>query len=168
MPEEIARGVLGFNISLGIIALAMGISLQQVDAQQEERNATQELMDAADNVINSIKNNGNETESLSLSQDMNTSNATSSADRIDEEANRLIAEAQQKVNEGVSHRNCVQMFVKDSFVQLVTSENCDGAQLAKAVIWYKTNGYPIESAYTNMGSFMMVQLDTVKFNQATK
>ena len=154
-----------------MITIAMGMSLQQVDAQQQEFNATKELMDAADKVIN---NNGNATESLSLLQGLNTSNATTNAtgtateDPVMKEANRILAEAEQRARAEMSHRNCVQMFVKDSFVQLATSENCDGVQLAKAVVWYKANGYPIESAYTNMGGFMMVQLDSVEFDQAIK
>jgi hypothetical protein len=99
-----------------------------------------------------------------------TANATGTATEgpAMKEANRLLAEAQQATSEEMSYRNCIQMIIKGSFVQLVTSENCDGAQLAKAVVWYKTNGYPIESTYMNMGSIMMIQLDTVEFNEATK
>jgi hypothetical protein len=64
--------------------------------------------------------------------------------------------------------NCIQMIIKDSFVQLVTDDDCNEQQFTEATAYYKANGYPIESTFMDMGETKLIQLDTQEFNDATK
>jgi hypothetical protein len=108
----------------GIIGLAMGLSLQQVDAQQEEFNATKAVMEAiTDAVDNATNTNANATEynaTESLLQAMNALNVTANArgttteGHAMKEANRLLAEAQQATSKEMNYRNCIQMIIKGS------------------------------------------------------
>jgi hypothetical protein len=60
------------------------------------------------------------------------------------------------------------MIIKDSFVQLVTDDDCNEQQFTEATAYYKANGYPIESTFMDMGETKLIQLDTQEFNDATK